>query len=124
MAKAANTNYDNQVAERIFVPSKFSESLIQWIEKQADTLAAGTPLPTNTKGLSQSRFSALIQKHLGISPINYFHRQQIEYAQTLLSNENISVKETAARLDFDDQLAFSAHIKRLVCVSQKILRGK
>jgi AraC-like DNA-binding protein len=75
-------------------------------------------------GLSQSRFSALFQKHLGVSPINYFHRQRIEYAKTLLSNENISVKETAARLGFDDQLAFSAHFKRLVGVSPKTFRGK
>ena len=73
-------------------------------------------------GLSPSRFSALFQKHLGVSPINYWHLQRIEYAKTLLTNESISVKETAARLGFDDQLAFSAHFKRLVGVSPKTFR--
>ncbi|MGP8201688.1 MAG: helix-turn-helix transcriptional regulator [Limisphaerales bacterium] len=64
-----------------------------------------------TAHLSASHFFALFKRWTGFSPIDYFIRLRMEEAGRLLVDANMSVKETAATLGYDDPFYFSRVFK-------------
>lgn len=62
--------------------------------------------------LSPSQLNRIFKKEYGATPYEYILTQKIETAKTLLKNTNISVKETAYRLNFSDEHYFSNIFKK------------
>lgn len=62
--------------------------------------------------LSPSQLNRIFKKEYGATPYEYILTQKIETAKTLLTNTNISVKETAYRLNFADEHYFSNIFKK------------
>jgi AraC-like DNA-binding protein len=62
-------------------------------------------------GLSTSRLNEIFKQFSSMTPYQYFIQLKIHKAEELLSEENISVKEAAWRLGFEDQYYFSRLFK-------------
>jgi AraC-like DNA-binding protein len=67
--------------------------------------------------LSVPHYSALFKRHTGYSPIEYFNRLRMHQACRLLDNTDMSVKEIAASLGYDDPFYFSRIFKTLNDIS-------
>jgi AraC-like DNA-binding protein len=61
--------------------------------------------------LSPSHYTALFKRQTGYAPIDYFIRLRMHWACQLLDTTNLSVKEIAASLGYDDPLYFSRLFK-------------
>jgi len=72
--------------------------------------------------LSSSHFSALFKRQTGYSPIDYFIRLRIHQACQLLDNTDMSVKEVAAAMGYDDPFYFSRIFKALNEISPTAYR--
>ncbi len=71
----------------------------------------------NMTHLSESRFSHLFSKTVGVSPQSYLLRAKIDMSKELLANTDLSVGQIAANVGFKDQNYFSRAFKRFVSVS-------
>lgn len=67
--------------------------------------------------LSESRFSHLFSKTVGISPQSYLLRAKIDTSKELLANTELSVGQIAAAVGFKDQNYFSRAFKRFASAS-------
>lgn len=69
------------------------------------------PLPLDTlaalANLSRSRYAALFKEQVGYAPIDYFIRLRMHHACQLLDTTELTVKEVAAEVGYDDPLYFS-----------------
>lgn len=72
--------------------------------------------------LSASHFSALFKRQTGYAPIDYFIRLRLHQACQLLDNTDLSVKEIAVRLGYDDPFYFSRIFKALNEISPREYR--
>jgi AraC-like DNA-binding protein len=93
--------------------SRRMNRMLAWLQ---DNL--GRPLSrrdlANEFGLAPEYVNALFKAELGISPIQYIHRERVMWAHRLLTDEGLSVKETAARVGFDDAFYFSRVFKKVM----------
>jgi transcriptional regulator GlxA family with amidase domain len=62
-------------------------------------------------GVSPSTFFALFRAATGYSPNDYFTRARMQRAGQLLQTGNLSVKEVAAMMGYDDPFYFSRRFK-------------
>ncbi len=62
-------------------------------------------------GVSPSTFFALFRSATGFSPNDYFTRARMQRAGELLQTGNLSVKEVAAMMGYDDPFYFSRRFK-------------
>src|SRR5277367_1726273 len=60
---------------------------------------------------SPSHFFVLFKRRVGSAPIDYFTRMRMQHACRLLCETNLSVKEVAAKLGYDDPFYFSRVFK-------------
>ena len=60
---------------------------------------------------SPSHFFVLFKRRIGSAPIDYFTRMRMQRAGRLLCETNLSVKEVAATLGYDDPFYFSRVFK-------------
>lgn len=67
--------------------------------------------------LSESRFSHLFSKTVGVSPQSYLLRAKIDMSKDLLVNTDLSVGQIAASVGFKDQNYFSRSFKHFVSMS-------
>jgi AraC-like DNA-binding protein len=65
-----------------------------------------------TLGLSISRLNSIFKTYTSMTPYHYFIQKKINKACRLLEQTDISVKETAFKLGFDDQYYFSRLFKQ------------
>ena len=65
-------------------------------------------------GITPEHVNALFRKQLGVTPTQFIHREQMQLAYRYLRDEGLSVKETAARVGFDDPFYFSRVFKRVM----------
>ncbi len=63
--------------------------------------------------LTPQRINALFKEKLGMSPGEYVHRRLAERGYALLHEEQLSVKETAARLGFSSPFYFSRVFRKV-----------
>ena len=61
--------------------------------------------------LSASRLNEIFKKYTSMTPYQYFIDIKINKAKALLEQKDVSVKETAFRLGFDDPYHFSRLFK-------------
>jgi len=73
--------------------------------------AINTPNIAKQLGTSTSRLNEIFKQFTSMTPYQYFIQLKIHKAEELLSEENISVKEAAWRMGFEDQYYFSRLFK-------------
>jgi AraC-like DNA-binding protein len=87
----------------------------------------GNPVTIETlrekTGLSTSHFYRLFTSHMGVSPVHYMTNQRMAWAQRLLIDTRLSVKEVAQTVGYDNQLYFSAQFKKHAGMSPKYFRA-
>lgn len=81
-----------------------------------DTLAAAAKL-------SKFHFSSKYKALTGYSPIKHFLNMKMEHAGHLLDSTNLSVKEIASALGYDDPLYFSRSFSKTLGVSPRAYRN-
>lgn len=62
--------------------------------------------------LSQSTFYRLFKKRLAMTPAQYITREKIKLAEIMLAREDLTVKEIAYLLGFNDPLYFSTKFRK------------
>jgi len=75
-------------------------------------------------GYGSRHFIRQFQRVTGLAPGDWFIRQKMQRARTLLSLPHIQVKEVAARLSYTDPLYFSRIFKQVVGSSPDAYRRK
>jgi AraC family transcriptional regulator, arabinose operon regulatory protein len=75
-------------------------------------------------GLSPTHFNRLFRKHIKTSPMSYFNEQRLSWARHLLDNTQLSVKEIAITVGYDDPFYFSARFRKSMGVSPRLFREK
>ena len=73
--------------------------------------------------LSESRFSSLFKKELGVSPLTYIRNVRIEHCKELLLYTDLSVGEIAEISGYQDQLYFSRLFKKHTGISPSRFRN-
>ena len=73
-------------------------------------------------GISHTSLNRLFIRELGISPQQYRSGHKMNLAKHYLENTSYSIKEIAARLEYDNQLYFSNDFKRHQGISPKKYR--
>lgn len=68
-------------------------------------------------GLSVSHYSRLFRQRTGDSPVNYFNLLKVQQSCQYLYFTDLSIKEIAAELGFDDQYYFSRLFTKLIGTS-------
>jgi AraC family transcriptional regulator of arabinose operon len=84
---------------------------IEHIDRNLNRSLTGLQL-ARVAGLSQTHFNRLFRRHVGISPKQFHVRHKMEWAEHLLTESELSVKEVAATLGYDDPLYFSSQFRR------------
>lgn len=86
-------------------------------ENDVDTLA-------NMVGLSKDHLIRLFKKSTGETPIQYITMRKIERAEILLSTTNLSVKEVAHTVGYEDHSYFNRIFKKVVGLTPRDYRIK
>lgn len=73
-------------------------------------------------GVSLSQFFLLFKAVTGCTPIDYFIRLRMQRACELLQNRNLSIKETAVLLGYDDPCYFSRLFKAVTGLAPRAYR--
>ncbi len=73
--------------------------------------------------ISESQLRRSFHAELGMSPLEYKRRLQIQYACTLLENESYQITQVAEMAGFDTVYAFSSCFKKLMGLSPRGYRG-
>jgi AraC family transcriptional regulator of arabinose operon len=74
-------------------------------------------------GLSLTHFNRLFRRNVGLSPKQFFIRHKMAWAEHLLRDTHLSVKEVAATLGYADPLYFSGQFKKHAGSSPKHYRA-
>lgn len=72
---------------------------------------------SNLVCISKDHFIRLFKKRIGITPIQYINQKKIEKAQLLLITEELSIKEIAFMLSFEDHSYFNRLFRKTTGVS-------
>ena len=109
-AQAINQRSFNLAAVQSFMLEQLSQQL------DLDTLAAAATL-------SKYHFSNKYKALTGYSPIKHFLNMKMEHACHLLDSADLSVKELAAALGYDDPLYFSRLFSKTIGMSPRAYRN-
>lgn len=105
-----------------YASKKKLDEAISYIGKNLESKLS-VSLIAKTVGLSPDYLTSLFKSYTGYTLTAYIGRCRIDAAKTMLMEENMKVKEVAARLGFCDEFHFSKVFKRLEGVSPiKFLR--
>ncbi len=73
-------------------------------------------------GLSTSQFSSIFRSRTGYSPVDYMIRLRLSRAAWLLDSTQLSIKEIAAEVGYDDPLYFSRRFSSVYRTSPRAYR--
>jgi AraC family transcriptional regulator of arabinose operon len=73
--------------------------------------------------LHPNYFIKYFKKHFGVSPLRYINRKRMETAKYLLKTTNLSIKEIAERIGFEELNYFSRAFKKETSLSPSEFRG-
>jgi AraC-like DNA-binding protein len=99
--RAGQPNYYQKIVEK----AKYV------MEKNLEN-ALSLPDISGELGISGSRFAEIFKTATAMTPYQYYLQIKIRRAEELLEKEDLSIKELALRLGFDDQYYFSRLFKR------------
>lgn len=68
-------------------------------------------------GYSQSHFSAMFKRKMGMSPISYFNRLKIEHACHLLKTTDLRMNQICYKVGIEDSLYFSRLFSKVMGIS-------
>jgi len=94
---------------------------LAFIERNLSRTITHAELCAHT-GLSSTHLCRLFNTHVGSPPMRFLANQRMAWAQRLLVDSMMSIKEIAAAVGYDDQLYFSAQFKRHNGMSPKAYR--
>ena len=103
LALADNRLQDRPVRELVARAQRFLET---HVETPVDWQALAASL-----GVSYHYFRELFKRHTGTSPYQYHLARRLDRAQTLLAESELTIKEVAAALHFNDAYNFSKTFK-------------
>ena len=72
--------------------------------------------------ISPAHFIELFKEQIGYSPKDYFTRLKMHRACQLLAGTNLSIKEIALQVGYEDQLHFSRVFRKVNALSPTELR--
>jgi len=100
----ADANRADSLPERL-------QEIVHFIERNLENKPAPESVSLSF-GLCKSALNRLFRKHLRISTFQYITERKMELAALLLTEDALSVKETAVRLGFANQFSFSREFKK------------
>ncbi|MFA7566076.1 MAG: AraC family transcriptional regulator [Alkalispirochaeta sp.] len=91
--------------------SELVQTVRMIMQEQIDT---GIEIPeiARTAGVAYTHLLEVFRKYTGLTPYQYFLQMRILRAKELLQDPNISVKEVAAMMQFENQYYFSRLFKK------------
>ena len=97
------------------------EEAIHYIRKHInETIELG--VLAEKSGLSKDRFIRLFKKETGDTPLRYIIRKKIEKAQLILITDDMSIKNVALNLAFEDYSYFNRLFKKITGVTPQEYR--
>jgi len=93
--------------------SRRLQEMLEWLQQHLADPVSRQDLAREF-GLVPEYINALFKSEIGISPTQYIHRERIMWAHRLLVDDGLSVKETAARVGFNDPFYFSRVFKKVM----------
>lgn len=75
-------------------------------------------------GYSQSHFSTLFKRRMGISPLSYFNRLKVEHACHLLKTTELKVNQICYKVGIEDSLYFSRLFSKVMGMSPTAYKVK
>ncbi len=99
------------------------EKSISFMKTKLNTMVALKELAENVS-LSVSHYSTLFQQKTHNSPINYFLFLKMQHACQYLENTELSVKQIAVEIGYDDPFHFSRTFKNIIGISPKGFRNR
>jgi AraC family transcriptional regulator, arabinose operon regulatory protein len=118
-ACAAIVSLQVALIDLIRMQAKPSDDLPEWLERgahaleQLDLPVGGFAQMAKNLGVSYETFRKRFRTRFGLSPQQYRLRYLMERAAILLTEEQLSVKETAARVGFCDPYHFSRTFRKV-----------
>jgi AraC-like DNA-binding protein len=118
-ACAAVLNLQVALIDLIRLRSKPDDQVPEWLERGAHALeqlelpAGGVVQVAQDLGVSYETFRKRFRTRFGLSPQQYRIRRVMQLAAVLLTEERLSVKETAARVGFGDPYYFSRTFRKV-----------
>jgi len=97
-------------------PSDIIENIKTYIKHNFDKPISFTEI-ANQYNFSQAYLTKMFKEQTGILPKKYLNDYRINHARKLLVDSNISIKDIALRVGFEDQFHFSKNFKNTVGVS-------
>lgn len=88
------------------------EAMLDFLERNLSTHPTRLDLARKFH-LTPQRINAIFKAELGMSPGEYVHRELAERGYALLHDEQLSVKEVAARLNFSSAFYFSRIFRKV-----------
>lgn len=79
-------------------------------------------IAADVAGLSRAHFTRMFQNKIGIAPVKYIIEVKMNYAKKMLTEQNISIKEIAKILHYEDQLYFSRQFTKYIGMSPRRYR--
>ena len=101
---------DNRIAKTVLYIRKHLNEAIE-LEKLAEISC-----------LSKDHFIRLFKKELGTTPLQYINQKKIEKAQLLLITDDMSIKNVALNLAFEDYSYFNRLFKKITGVTPQEYR--
>ncbi len=95
--------------------------VVRYLREHADCTPTLDSLAREA-GLSVPHFSVLFRRQMRCSPIEFHLRWRMQRACELLHSTDLTIRETAARLGYEDPLYFSRIFRRKVGVPPRVYR--
>ncbi|MCU0527732.1 MAG: AraC family transcriptional regulator [Elainella sp. Prado103] len=102
--------------------SKLNQALEYINEHLGDTASLRLDKISDELGMDQNRFSKMFKQSMGISPHQYVLKKQMEWAEQLLKNKELTITAIAELCGFYNQSHFAKHFRRFTGLTPKQFR--
>lgn len=109
----------SQTAQQTYPP--IIEKALAYMQQHLDHKLSTKTLSCQL-GLSDSHFRRLFKAHVHTSPLEYFNKLKLSWANNLLKTSTLTIKEIADKTGYDDPLYFSAQFKKAYGLSPRAFR--
>lgn len=99
---------------KILLEKEFKSEVKKLFRKYTDRPFMGVPYLAQQFDLSTSTFKRLFEKHFNLTPLQYFKRGQMQYAQKLLKTGNYKVIDVSYQLGYTMDANFIRTYKQYI----------
>ncbi|MDO4345096.1 MAG: AraC family transcriptional regulator [Eubacteriales bacterium] len=100
------------------------EKAVRFINDHVLQQPVTVSIVADAAGLSPAHFTRLFQNKIGIAPVKYIIEVKMNYAKRMLVEQDLSIKEIARLLHYEDQLYFSRQFTKCVGMSPRKYRNE